>query len=157
MMLPLCKFCGERHPLLKCPEFDAVEQAHVLIKEAKTQVAIGMAQVEGSIVLPDRPVGDIDSGSRAAPPVAQVTNDVIERADVLPAKAFDNHPQLAVPVAARTVVVHGVPPREHGVAVAERRKPHRYTKQDSSERSLEPWRALGISRRTYYRRKRNRE
>jgi hypothetical protein len=33
-MMPLCRFCGERHPLLQCPDFDAIEKANVEKAEA---------------------------------------------------------------------------------------------------------------------------
>jgi len=142
---PLCKFCGERHPLLKCPEFDVVESARALIKEAKADVAAGMKQVnpEGGDLFPPVlpglvPDRVVQSAGGSPLTIAEIADNIRPIADVPPAESLDHSPKLADPLALPALVTkhrRGPPP------------------DPKSENTLEPWHALGISRRTYYRRK----
>ena len=146
---PLRKFCGERHPLLKCPEFDVVETARALIKEARADVAKGMAQVnpEGGDLFPVAPVlpgliSDrvIQSAGGSPLTIAEIADNIRPIADVPPAESLDHGPKLADPLALPAPLA----------ATKHRRGP---PPDPKSENTLEPWHALGISRRTYYRRK----
>jgi hypothetical protein len=104
---PLCKICGERHPLGGCPDLDAIEN----------QVT-------------ERHYGHRQEG-HPVPVAAMVGPPAQMEARVLEARA----PRRESPAAPRLIRPPGPPPDQH------------------SERTTEPWRALGISRRTYYRKK----
>ena len=139
---PLCKFCGERHPLLQCPEFAPLDQP----ARAK------------KLVLTDLTVPHVVGDSLGPPaPVAEIANEVVKVPDDAPVAETGHHDaQLAVPAAAPTLPVAVAETVKHRKAPFFATKPVGRCKdevRDQSERATEPWKALGISRRTYYRRK----
>jgi hypothetical protein len=131
-MMPLCRFCGERHPLLQCPDFDEVEKKNVAKAETKTETkAVAIEEAWRPNRIP----------ARVIPPPLELAPPI----DHAPKPMSKGEP--AGGAGGRDLLVE-LPRRTGKGRCLEKDRPF-------CLHATQPWKAAGMSRATWYRRQKS--
>jgi hypothetical protein len=129
-MMPLCRFCGERHPLLQCPDFDEVEKKNVEAAEKTEAKAVTIEETWRPSRIP----------ARVIPPP-------IELAPPIDTPKPPSKGEPAGGAGGRDFLVE-LPRRSGKGRCLEKDRPFCLV-------ATQPWRAEGMSRATWYRRQKS--